>query len=71
MFRDKKLLKIFLYLCIYFVQKTAQLILQKPSKLTQEWLVVESCSTLRYIAFLVLYRLVLNIRSHFNEVILA
>ena len=31
MFCDKKLFKIFLFLCIYFLQKTAQLILQKPS----------------------------------------
>ena len=27
----EKLLKIFLYLCIYFVQKTTQMISQKPS----------------------------------------
>ena len=29
-FCDKKLLKIFLYFCIYFVQKTALLTSQKP-----------------------------------------
>ena len=34
--------------------------------ITQEWLVVESCPTPRWIAFLMLYRLVYNIRSHFN-----
>ena len=39
--------------------------------ITQEWLVVESCPTPRWIAFLMLYRLVYNIRSHFNELILA
>ena len=31
LFCHEKLLKIFLYLCIYFVQLTAQLISQKPS----------------------------------------
>ena len=30
-FCDEKLLKIFLYLCIYFVQRTAQVISQNPS----------------------------------------
>ena len=39
--------------------------------ITQEWLVVESCPTPLWIAFLMLYRLVYNIRSHFNELILA
>ena len=39
-----KLLKIFLYLCNYFVQKTAQLSLEI---VTQERLVVESCPTPR------------------------
>ena len=38
--------------------------------ITQEWLVVESCPTPRWITFLMLYRLVYNIRSHFNELIL-
>ena len=39
--------------------------------ITQEWLIVESCPTPHWIAFLMLYRLVYNIRSHFNELILA
>ena len=39
--------------------------------ITEEWLVVESCPTPRWIAFLMLYRLVYNIRSHFNELILT
>ena len=39
--------------------------------ITQEWLVAESCPTPHWIAFLMLYRLVYNIRSHFNELILA
>ena len=38
--------------------------------ITQEWLVVKGCPTPRWIAFLILY-LVYNIRSHFNELILA
>ena len=38
--------------------------------INQESLVVESCPTPRWIAFLMLYRLVYNIRSHFNELIL-
>ena len=39
--------------------------------INQEWLVVESCPTARWIAFLMLYWLVYNIRSHLNELILA
>ena len=39
--------------------------------ITQKWLVVESCPTPRWITFLMLYQLVYNIRSHFNELILA
>ena len=39
--------------------------------INQEWLVVESGPTPCWIAFLMLYRLVFNIRSHFNELILV
>ena len=39
--------------------------------ITQERLVVESCSILRWIAFLMLYQLVYKISSHFNELILT
>ena len=39
--------------------------------LTKEWLVVESCVLPHWIAFLMLYWLVYNIRSHFNELILT
>ena len=39
--------------------------------ITQEWLFVESCPTPRWIAFLMLYPLVYNIRSRFNELILV
>ena len=39
--------------------------------ITQEWLVVKSCPTPPWIAFLMLYRSVYNIRSHVNDLILA
>ena len=39
--------------------------------ITQEWLVVDSCPSPWWMASLMLYRLVYNIRSHFNELILA
>ena len=39
--------------------------------ITQEWLFLESCTTLLWIAFLMLYRLVPNIRSRFNKLILG
>ena len=39
--------------------------------ITQEWLVVESCVTPQWITFLMFYRLVYNIHSHLNELILA
>ena len=39
--------------------------------ITQEWLVVESCPVPRRIVLLMFYQLVYNIRSHFNELILA
>ena len=43
---------------------------RKPS-ITPKWLVVETCPIPRWIAFLMIYRLVYNRRSHFNELILA
>ena len=39
--------------------------------ITQEWLVVENYPIPRWITFLMLYLLVQNVRSHFNELILA
>ena len=60
-------LLIFLYL---FCQKNGATDFTKTF-ITQEWMVVESCPTPRWIAFLMLYRLMYNIRSHFNELILA
>ena len=61
----------FSYICvIYFVQKNSTIDFTKTF-ITQEWLVVESWPTLRWIAFLMLCLLVYNISSHFNELILA
>ena len=60
---------IFLYLFTYFVQNNST-IDSKKIFLTQEWLVVENCPTPPWIAFLMLYQLVYDIRSHFNEPIL-
>ena len=34
--------------------------------ITQEWLIIESCPTPCWITFLMLYRLMYNIRSNFN-----
>ena len=67
LFFDEKLFKILLYSfssqnCTIYVRKTS---------VTQEWLVVESCPTPCWIAFLMLYGLVYNIRTYFNELILA
>ena len=70
MFCDKILFKTFLYLFIYFAQKDGTYDSRKTS-ITQEWLFVESCPTLHWIAFLMVYRLVYNIRSHFNKLILV
>ena len=41
------------------------------TSITLAWLVVESCPTPRWITFLMLYRLMYNIRSYFNDLILA
>ena len=43
----------------------------RNTSITQERLVVESCPTTRWIAFLMLYQLVYNTRSDFNELIFA
>ena len=61
-FVTKKLFKIFLYLCIYFVLKKRNWFYK--TFITQEWLVVETCPTPRLTCFLMLYRLVYNICSH-------
>ena len=56
------------YICVFILSKKRRMV---HNFITQEWLVVESCPTPRWIAFLMLYRLVYNINSHFNELILA
>ena len=43
----------------------------RKTSITVAWLVVESCPTPRWITFLMLYRLMYNIRSCFNDLILA
>ena len=60
-------LSIFAYL---FCPKNGAIDFKKPV-ITYERLVVENCPTPRSIAFLVLYRLLYNISSHFNALILA
>ena len=57
------------YICVFILSKKRRNFTK--TFITQEWLVVESCPTPRWIAFLMLYRLVYNIRSHFNELILV
>ena len=55
-----------LLVCVYlFYPKNSN------CSITQERLVLESCSTPRWIAFLMLYWFVYNIRSDFNELILV
>ena len=56
-------------ICVFILSKKQRNWFHKNLH-TQEWLVVESCPTPRWITFLMLYRLVYNIRSHFNELIL-
>ena len=58
------------YICVFILSKSS-LIDSSKTPITQEWLVVESCSTPLWIAFLMFNRLVYNIPSHFNELILV
>ena len=58
------------YICVFILSKSST-IDSKRASITQERLVVESCPTPRWIAFLILYGLVYNLRSYFNELILA
>ena len=53
------------YICVFILPKSSAIDFTKTF-LTQEWLVVESCPTPRWITFLMLCRLVYNICSHFN-----
>ena len=57
------------YICVFILSKRRRNWFDKNP--TQERLVVESCPNPRWMAFLMLYRLVYNISSHFNELILA
>ena len=58
----------FSYICVFILSKKQCIWFYKN---LQEWLVVESCPSLRWMAFVMLYRLVYNICSHFIELILA
>ena len=68
MFCDEELFKV-LYLCIHFVQKTAQLILEKLHNSGMVGCRKLPDPSLSHI--LMLCRLLYNMRSHFNELILA
>ena len=59
------------YMCVFISPKKNSTIDFTKTFITKEWLVVESCPTPCWIALLMLYRLVYNMRSHFNELILA
>ena len=56
------------YICVFNLSKKRRNCFHK---IRHKWLVVESCPTPPWIAFLMLYRLVYNICSHFNELILV
>ena len=58
------------YICVFILSKKSTFDFTKTF-IIQEWLVVGSCPTSRWIAFLMLCRLVHNIHSHFNDLILA
>ena len=66
---DKKLIKIFLFLCIILSKITTELVLEKVSNF-QKWLMVESCPTACLIAFSMLYQLVYSILCYLNGLIL-
>ena len=59
------------YICAFILSKKQHNFVSKKTFITLERLVVESCPTPRWMAFLMLYQLVYNIRSCFNELILA
>ena len=58
------------YICVFILTKKRRDWFPKTF-ITQEWLVVESFPSPRWIAFSMFYWLVYNIRSPFNELILA
>ena len=61
----------YLHIYAYLFRPKTSTVDSRKTSITQEWLVIESCPTPRWIVFLMLYRLVLYIRSHFNELILV
>ena len=65
----RKIVQNLLIIVYLFYLKTSTIDPRKTS-ITQEWLVAESYRTSLWIAFLMLYWLVHNIRSHFNELVL-
>ena len=58
------------HICVFILSKNGAIDFTNTF-ITQEWLVAESCPTPHWIIFLMLYRSVCNIRSHFNELYLA
>ena len=56
-----------LLIFVYFFRPKNSTVDSRKTSMTQEWLVVESSPTTGWIAVLMLYWLVCNIRSHFNE----
>ena len=70
LFYDEKLFNIFLYLCIYFVQKTAELVLERVSLLFNGWL-QRVVPLLVEKHFLLFFRSVFKVLSHFNDLIFA
>ena len=58
------------YICVFILSKKWHIDFTKTF-IMQEWLIIESCLTPRWIAFLMLYRLVYDMRSHFSELFLA
>ena len=64
----RKIVQNLLIIAYLFCLKNSTIDSRKTS-ITQEWLVAEICPIYRWIAFLMLYWLVHNIRSHFNELL--
>ena len=61
----RKVVENLLTFAYLFCPKNGTIDFTKPF-ITQEWLVVESCPTSRWIAFSMFYRLMHNIHSHFD-----
>ena len=70
MFCYRKMVENLLIFVYLFCPKDSTIDFAK-NLITQECLVVESCPTRHWIAFLMLCKFVYNIRSHFTELILA